>query len=79
MGTELLLRVGNEDWTKQVMCEETSIKVMGRRDGRGGERRVKIRSPSLSVVSLSPDGGEKFGKSAAPSSRLIIARDALNL
>ena len=77
MGTELLLRVGNEDWTKQVMCEETSIKVMGRRSG--GERRVKIRSPSLSVVSLSPDGGEKFGKSAAPSSRLIIARDALNL
>ena len=32
---------GNEDWTKQaVMCEETSIKVMGRRQWR----RVKIRS-----------------------------------
>ena len=38
MGTKTVAaREGNEDWTKQVMCEETSIKEMRRRGGGVGD------------------------------------------
>ena len=38
MGTKTVAaREGNEDWTKQVMCEETSIKEMKRRSGGVGD------------------------------------------